>query len=201
MRIQLVKDIVQQQQRRCLRCRALQKFKLSQLQGNDIRLVLSLRALTTHGMIAQCKHQVVAMHTMQRVAYGTILHAVTTYHIQKRTALTMRHILQSHLFATLRNLLIILLEYGRQFIDKRLTFLVEQFASLCHLLFPQVHEHGVERLTVGCRLLAVTCLFQQCIALLVGIVITCQGIDIPTVVLRNDDVHQVATFLAAALNQ
>ena len=141
--IQLVEDVIQEEQRRGVRHRTAKEIKLRQLQCEHKRLVLSLTSLTLHLIVAYQHLQVIPMHTMQRVAHGTILEPVSLNHIQQRTSLTMRHIPQLHLLTIARNMLVDALEHRQEFLHEGITLLVEEFAIASHLPLPDFHQGKV----------------------------------------------------------
>lgn len=83
--IKFVEYIVKQEQWRGVGTGALQETELRQLQGNDECLVLSLATLTLHRIVAKRKLQVVAMHTMQRIAHGTVLESISLDYLDRKS--------------------------------------------------------------------------------------------------------------------
>ena len=130
------------------------------------------------------------MHPMQRVAHRTVFHTVALDNLQQGAALTVGHIVQPHLFATFRNALVIRLKHWYQFVHKSLALPIKLLASLSHLFLPELHQQRVGFLVFH---------FKQCVALLVGIVIACQRVNIAAIILRDDDIHQFSALLATTL--
>ena len=172
--IQFVEEVVEQQERRRFRCRALEEVELSQFQRDDKRLVLSLRAFALHGMPTQRELQVVAMDAVERIAHGQVFLAVAPDDLQQRAALAVRRIAQAHSLLSAGDTLVILLEHRLQFADERRALAEQHLAGLRHLFLPQLHEQRV-----GLRVL----LLQQHVALLVGVVVAHQQVDVGAVVL------------------
>ena len=79
-------------------------------------------------MTVERKLQVVTMDTMQRIAHGKVFVAVSLDDLQQRTTLTMRDLGKPYPLLSTRYALVVILEYGNQFIHKSLSFLIEHFA-------------------------------------------------------------------------
>ena len=110
----------------------------------------------------------------------------------------MRDIGKPYPLLSTRDVFIILLEQRHQLIDKGTALLKELFASLSHLLLPELHEKRIESCWGN---LSGAGLFQQGVALLQGIIVVAQGINIRAVVLGNNHIHQFATLLASTLDK
>ena len=159
--IQLIEDIIQEEQRKCIGTRALQESKLSQFQGYHESFVLPLTSLSLHRIITQQKLQIITVNTMQRIPYSTILKPVALDNIQQRTSLAMRNIVKTDLLLIARNLLINLLKQRNQFVNESLPFPVQQFTITRHLLFPKFQQRNIRLLLH----------FQQSISLLQSLII------------------------------
>lgn len=87
--IEAVKDVVQKQYGTRAVARVVKEIVLSQLEGHEHGLVLSLTTLTTDGIAVYHHLQVVAMYAMQGVAHGKILVPVALNNIEQGTSLAM----------------------------------------------------------------------------------------------------------------
>ena len=99
--IQLVEDVIEEQDGSRAAARAVQELELGQLQGNEVRLVLSLAAFTLHGVAAQRHLQVILVDAVQGVAHGTVLMAVALYGVEQGATAAVRDVGQCHLLAAL----------------------------------------------------------------------------------------------------
>ena len=131
------------------------------------------------------------MHTVERVAHGTVFVAVTLNHVEQRPTLAMRHVAQRHLFPTCRNLLIDSLENGNQLLDESAALLIQFFAILGHLPLPDVEHRGVGLLFHP----------QECVPLLQRLVVVGKRLDIRAVVLRNHHIHQPAAVFTGTVDE
>ena len=132
------------------------------------------------------------MNAVQRVAHSTVLEPVALYHLQQRSALTVRRVAQRHLLVAARNGLVELLKQGYEAFHEVLALGVDQLALACHLLLPQRQNVWVGLLVF---------VFQHGVALHQRFVIAVQRLYIGAVQLCDDHIHQSASLLAAALNQ
>ena len=189
--IKLIKDIIEQEKRRGIGAGPLQETKLSQLQGNDKTLVLSLASLTLHLIIAYRKLQVITMYTMKRIAHSPILESIALNHLQQRSSLAMGDVMQTHLLLIARNMLVNLLKQRHQFVDESLAAHEELFPVNRHLLLPKLHQRSI-RLRLH---------LQQSIALLQRLVVIGEIFYVSMVILRDDHIHQFSPFLASPLDE
>ena len=104
----------------------------------------------------------------------------------------MRDVAQRHLFVSARYRVVVLLEDGRQFLDKRLALLVDSLAGSRHLFLPERQQVEVGFAVVH---------LQQGVTLLQGFVVAVQCLYIRMVQLRDHHVNQSAALLAASLYQ
>ena len=91
-------------------------------------------------MAVQRKLQVVTVNAMQRIAHGTVFHAVALDDLQQRAALAVRHIVKPHLFAVLRNLLVIVLKDRCQLLHEGTAAGIDLLALCGHLFLPYLHQ-------------------------------------------------------------
>ena len=130
------------------------------------------------------------MNAMERVAHSTVFEAVTTYDVEQRTTLTMRDIRKRHLLVVARYHTIDLLEHRHKLVHEGAAFLIHHLTVACHLLLPDIKERGIR-----------LCLhLQQGVTLLQSLVIVGQGINVDSIKLRDDDIHEPSAFLAATRN-
>src|SRR5574344_2355091 len=92
--IQLIKDIIQKQQRDHLIASPLKKIELRQFKCYRKCLVLPLRPLAFNCITTNSHFQIVTVDTMQGISDCQILKSVTLYDIKQWTALAMRYVIQ-----------------------------------------------------------------------------------------------------------
>ena len=80
---------------------------------------------------------------MQGISHGTVFHSVAADNIEQRTALTVRHIVETHLLLAAGDSCMVILKLWQQLADEGLSLLVYQFALLCHLFLPDVEQCAV----------------------------------------------------------
>ena len=146
-------------------------------------------------MPIQREHQVVTMDTMQGETDGKVLMPVALDDLQQRSSLAVGEIVKSYRLASGGYLIVELLEQRHQFLDEGIALTVYLFSCLRHLFLPYLQHQRVRDRCTPLRLL------QQDIPLLVCIVISGKGIDIGTVVLGDDHIHQSTALLTASLYQ
>ena len=139
--------------------------------------------------------QVIAAHNKTHTIYensnGTVFETIATNNIQQVTTLPMRDILQRHLFRITRDMIIDILEYRDQFLNKRTTFLIDQSSMSSHLFFPYIKQRGIRFIFH----------LQKCITLLQCLVIAGQSFYITMVILRDDNIHQLTTIFTTTFYQ
>lgn len=189
--IQLVEDIVEKEKRGGMGGGALEEVKLCQLERDGKRLVLTLAALALHLMTSKSEDKVVAVDSMQGIAHGTVLMAVATDDLVERTAAAMALITDIDLLKPPGDGLMIMTEHGNEFIDKGATDGMDALALMSHLLLEDVKKGGI----------GLVVLLQQGVALLKGLGIAGEMVDIAAVVLGDDHVHQATALLTRAVDE
>ena len=142
-------------------------------------------------MATEGEHEVVAVDAVKRVAHDAVFLSVALDDFQQRAALTVGHIVDGHLFATAGDVLVVTLEDGYELADEGLAAQEDALALVCHLLLPEA-----EHFSVGFFLL-----LEHGVALLQRLVVTADRLHIGAVVLRDDEVHEPASLLAAAVDE
>ena len=191
LRIELVEDVVQQKQRSGPTASPAQEIELSQLQGNEERLALSLTAFPSHKVSALQHLEVILVDAMQGIAHGPVLEAVLRQLLQQRTSLQLRHIAKLHLLPLLRNLVVELLEDGDELRDE-LAPLLEDILTLPGHLLLEDKEHLRVNLLI---------LLQHHIPLLQSPVVAEQSLRISSVVLTDHHVDEASPLIAAATDE
>ena len=112
------------------------------------------------------------MNAVERIADGTVFHAVALNDLKQRTTLAMRDIAEADRLAVSGNRGVELLEVGRYALHEIRSFPIDDFPLACHLLLPECHQFGVRFCVLH---------LEHGIALLQGLVVAVQGIDIRAV--------------------
>ena len=191
MRVEFVEYVVEQQEWCGLGCCAPQEVELGEFQGENKRLVLSLRPLAPNLIAAKQHFEIVAMNSMQRVAYSTVLHPVALYDIEQSASLGVRHIAQRHNLMPIAHMIINLLKHGHHLLHKHLSCVIYALAVARHLLFPYFHE---------CHVGLVVHL-QQGVSLLQSLVVAIERLNISIIILRYDYIHEPTSLLAATRDE
>ena len=86
--VEAVEDVVEQEYGH-LAAQAAQVVKLGELEGDEVGLVLPLRAFTLDGIAAKLHHEVVLVYAVQRIAHDAVFGTPITDGVEQGTAVTM----------------------------------------------------------------------------------------------------------------
>ena len=189
--VEFVEDVVEQQQGRGVASCLSERVELGQLEGDEEGLVLSLAALPSDGVSAEGHLQFVLVYAMQRVAHDAVALSAAPYHVQQGAALAVGDVAQAYGLVPLRYVFVVALERGYEPPDVDFPALEYEFPLAGHRLLPEREQFGV----------GLFLLLQQGVALLQGFVVTHEGTQVGGLALRDDDVEETATLLAASRNQ
>ena len=172
---------------------APEEVELRQFQPHQERLVLPLRTLLLHLVVTDLEHEVVLVGTARRVAQCQV---ATAYGIEQRhkalPAFKVRSVPDRHALAIHRDLAVELLEDRGEVIDKLASGCIDHPPVEVHLLLARLIEQGVG---------AGRLLLQKAVALQQRLVVAYQRVQVRLVELADHHVHELAPFLAAALQQ
>ena len=166
------------------------KHILSQLEGNQIRLVLPLRTDTADQVAVQRHLQFILVNAGRGITEYAVTFPIGSQHIRQAPLLQLGDILQTDLFGRTADRLVIFVEDRDKIIHQHLPLLVHHPAVHVQLHFQHFIKGSVDTLVL-----------QQRIPLKQGFIILYQRMQIRLVLLRNNHIKKAATFFAPALYQ
>ena len=190
--IEFVEDVVEQEEGHTLLALAAKEIVLRQFHGNEIGLLLALRAFLLHGVTVEQEREFVLVSTVQRITHDALFGTAAAQLLAERTALQVALIRQRHLLMLApRESLVGGTEEGDESLDELRAGCEERLAIVGHHLFEHI-EHRRIGFVIGT---------QQNVALLEGTLVTYQGVKVGRIVLHDDHIHELASLLAAPLNK
>ena len=190
--VQFVENIIQQQDG--LYLFALERIvELGQAQSQRERLLLSLRAVAFHRLAVDEEKEIVFVDTKIGEAAPGIRHGCTLQTLLIGAGEQSRLVLDFHFLLTVRQLLVMLLEYRRDVLDEILPAGEDEIAQRDHLLVQNLANGSI-------HFAALEHLFQQRIALHQKFAVRDELLQIFGIELRDDGVEELAAHLTAPVD-
>ena len=165
--IEFVEDVVEQEEGHTLLALAAKEIVLRQFHGNEIGLLLALRAFLLHGVTVEQEREFILVSTVQRITHDALFGTAAAQLLAERTALQVALIRQRHLLMLApRESLVGGTEEGDESLDELRAGCEECLAIVGHHLFEHI-EHRRIGFVIGT---------QQNVALLESTLVTYQGV-------------------------
>ena len=187
--VQLVKDVVEQQDGHG-GIVGFEKVELGKPEGYRVGLTLPLAARAPHGIAIEHQFQVVAVDAASRVPDNEVALACGGKMLLHRAVVEVALVVQAHGFALAGHGIVVVHEDGQELLHPLAAPLMNHRRMARHFRL-----HGLIQQRVAHFLL------DHGVALLDGLVIADDGIEVLAVVLRDDLVHETPALLTAATHQ